>query len=113
MLADGERNIDLVNEWYGIWEVKLQDATLKFNEENEDLRVVLFTIQALIDAFLSDILNDLYLIVTSILMVMTYTVFFLGSCSPIHMRTLVGFTGLLVTGLSYVLGYSVCGTLGL
>jgi Niemann-Pick C1 protein len=45
-------------------------------------------------------------------MVMFYTIIFLGSCSPVHMRSCVALFGLMCTGLAYILGYSICGTFG-
>lgn len=75
--------------------------------------MVLFTFNAIISAFLSDIFSDFYLIITSIVLVLTYTVVMLGSCSPVHLRVSVGFFGLLCVANAYVFGYSVCGTLGL
>lgn len=75
--------------------------------------MVLFTFNAIINAFLSDIINDFFLILTSIGMVLLYTVVMIGSCSPIHLRIGVGFFGLLCAGTAYVFGYSVCGTFGM
>lgn len=86
--------------------------TIQFSKDSKNVRVVLFTINGIVKAFISDLASDLYLIITSIVLVMCYAVVMLGSCSPVHLRCCVGFFGLLVVGISYVLGYSISGTAG-
>ena len=111
--TDGDRKPNLTGEWYQEWEKRLQDETVIWNESDPNLKVVLFTFNALITAFLSDIFADFYLILTSIVLVLFYTLFVLGSCSPMHLRTVVGFWGLLCVGIAYIWGFAAAGTAGI
>ena len=49
----------------------------------------------------------------SVMLVGTYTIIFLGSCSPIHCRVTVAFGGLLCVMISYVAGFGYCFEAGL
>ena len=42
------------------------------------------------------------------MMVATYSILFLGSCSPIHCRCFVGLCGLFCVILSYTSGFAIC-----
>jgi Niemann-Pick C1 protein len=48
----------------------------------------------------------------AVMLVSTYCIVNLGSCSPIHMRGCVAFTGLLTIGFSYTAGCGIAGTIG-
>ena len=48
----------------------------------------------------------------SVLLVSTYCILFLGSCSPIHSRAVVAIGGLITIGVSFTCGNGISGTIG-
>lgn len=67
---------------------------------------------ALKAAFRNDITDDLLLIQLSVMMVGAYAIGLLGSCSPVHCRSIVGAAGLMCVVLAYTSGFGICLTLG-
>ena len=67
----------------------------------------MYTTKGLTDSFLSDIKNDLDLISMSMGFVALYCIFFMGSFSPVHFRSVAAIVTLFCITLSY------CASVGL
>jgi Niemann-Pick C1 protein len=64
------------------------------------------------DAFIGDVLDDLDLIQISLMLVSVYSIFFMGSFSPIHFRSVAAGITLLCVGLSYAASHGLAFYLG-
>lgn len=58
-------------------------------------------------AFTNDVIADGALLVTSISLIVTYSFFVLGNCSPIHMRAVTAMIGIGCVLLSTLAGYGL------
>jgi Niemann-Pick C1 protein len=77
------------------------DETDDFNSKSKHIELYLYTSKALSDSFISDIKNDLDLISISMGLVVAYCIFFMGSFSPVHFRSVAACVTLLCIILSY------------
>lgn len=62
----------------------------EFNANSNYINIYLYTEVAMRDAYETDILSDLKLVMISVGLVCVYCILFMGSCSPIHFRSIVG-----------------------
>ena len=81
------------------------------------MNVYLWTRSGQRRAFAGDVFADLTLIQIAIVMIAGYTIFFIGSCSPIHFRSIIAIVALFCVvlswrasiGFSYYLGFKSSG----
>lgn len=71
------------DDWWDVFDQGLVDAIDEFSENSKLISVTSFSVLLLRNAFVSDITNDLFLIMASVGLVCVYAVIMLGSCSPI------------------------------
>ena len=111
-MVDTGRNLEYEEELYAYFEHKAVQAAIDYNKQTKFINLQLFTLEGVKQAFLGDIIGDLALVQTAINLVLVYTLFFLGSCSPIHCRSFTTFIGIACIGLSYFSGFGVMFLLG-
>ena len=97
---------------YPVFEKKLQEMAIEFTANSTYTNILCFTINGVRGAFKSDIKNDLFYIQMSIMIVGSYTVIFLGACSPVHCRATTAGLGLACVVMSYLSGSAVMFFLG-
>ena len=68
----------------------------------------MYPISGLTRAFNGDLAGDIDFVVTSVVLIVTYLLTFLGSCSPIHCRVMLTLTATFCITLSYVAGFGFC-----
>ena len=84
-----------------LWEVELEELATNFNKDSQEINIYIFSQGMLQDAFAGDLLGDLRFVQVSVSLVAVYTLFFMGTCSPIHCRSSAAGIALLCVGLSY------------
>lgn len=62
MFLDRERNPEIDDDWYDLWEAEFTLAVRNFNEQAKTFKVVIFNAAGVSDAFTADIRSDLLLI---------------------------------------------------
>ena len=82
----------------------MQKKIEEFSKNAKYIKFIPFTISGFLAVFVDDILGDAILMLTAIMLVGSYSFFFLGGCSPIHMRFSVAAIGLVCVGLSFTSG---------
>jgi Niemann-Pick C1 protein len=97
---------------YNAWEENLLEAMKKLNKRTEYVQFEIFCEAALAAAFSDDLNADLALIQIAIMLVVVYTVFVLGTVSPMHCRLIVSLMGILCVGIAYAAGFGLCFYLG-
>ena len=104
--ADPETFTDeyTADAWLDEWELQMQYKIEEFSRSAKYIKFIPFTISGFLAVFVDDILGDAFLMLTAIMLVGSYSFFFLGGCSPIHMRFTVAFMGLVCVGLSFTSG---------
>jgi len=106
-MIDRER-FEAHDDWYLKYEEKVMDAVIKFAADPARVnRYKVFTEHGLMQAFEADVNNDLMLVNFAVMTVAAYSVIFLGSCSPIHIRACLGCCGIATIMLSFIVGCSV------
>lgn len=106
------RNEDIDDSMYAVMEKEFASVLFDYNDETEHVRFELLTQAGIRAAFSEDIRADLILINVAILLVATYTIFVLGTCSAMHCRLVVSLMGLVSVGLAYASGFGfvyLCG----
>ena len=73
----------------------------KYNTQTKHINVYLFNSGGFRDSFSGDLQNDLRFIQIAIVLVVVYCIIFMGSCSPIHFRSLAALVTILCVGLAY------------
>ena len=71
------------DDWWDEFDAGLVEAIVEFSNNSTLIEVDTFSILLLRNAFVSDITNDLFLIMASVALVCVYAVIMLGSCSPV------------------------------
>jgi Niemann-Pick C1 protein len=92
--------------------MSLEIFAQEFNLDSQFINVYVMTMNSFDNAFASDVLGDLTLVQVAIGFVAIYCIFFLGSCSPIHFRSLAALVALLCVALAYSASYGLATYLG-
>ena len=94
--------------WFDIYENELQDAIKEFNEGTKYVNFYLYTNSGVFQAFSSDLAGDLIFVQFALLLIVMYSVIFMGGCSPIHCRVALAIFGVFCIILSYLTGFGIC-----
>ena len=79
----------------------------KWGDQSKLLNIQMFSISSWEVAFLSDVFADIGLMMLALSLVSTYSLLALGSCSPVHFRTLAALVGICCVILSLLAGYGL------
>ena len=94
--------------WYDTYENNLLEAVKEFSANSKHVDFLLMTNSGVFQAFISDLGGDLVFIQISIVLIVSYSMLFLGSCSPIHCRLTLALVGIVCIFLSYLAGFGLC-----
>ena len=94
------------------WERGLFAAIEKFNAKSKLLEFSGISSSGVRDGFSGDLNSDLSAVIYSIVLVCIYCVINMGSCSPIHFRSLGSAITLVCVGLSYTSSNGLASLLG-
>lgn len=109
---DMERVPQVDATWMKHFEVNLQENTQKFSEQSRYVEFLIFTKGGFLQDFGNTIENDLFSFGVSGVLVGGYLIVMLGSCGPVHMRTIPAIICLVCIGISWTLSTSICLTQG-
>ena len=98
--------------WYEAFEEVMQQKAINFTAQSKYLNLVIVTSYGINSAFKKDINDDLASIFMAIIIILAYSALYMGTCSPIHSRFFIATIGVLTIGLSYAIGFSICGVIG-
>ena len=103
MLIKNEVDETLNRDWY----YELADLIDRLNMKNEHIKIEMLNL--LVDQMLrrDQLDHDKGLVSVAAIAMTTYLLFFLGSCSPVHCRITLVFTGLFCIAISIYAGYAV------
>ena len=80
---------------------------MKWSENSKYINAQLFSYDIWINAVINDVTNDVGLLLTAIVLIVTYCILVLGSCSPVHFRFVTSLFGLFCVLLSTMAGYGI------
>lgn len=92
---------------------KIIDFCEDFNAQSDLVEFYMFTETQLYKELDKDIENNTVIIQMVIIIVAGYFIFFVGGCSPIHMRSFLAIMGLFSIGLSGASSFGFCCLVGL
>ena len=101
MMATLYQKGDYDKEEIRAFEVSFQDLAEEYNAGTSSINIFILTAGGVAEAFGTDIRGDLVGVSGAIVLVAVYCIIFMGSCSPIHMRSAAAGITLLCVGLSY------------
>jgi len=94
-------------EWQKDYEQWLFEQMVAWGEQSEYLSVQCFSESVWGHAFTNDVIADAALLVTSITLIISYSLVVLGNCSPIHMRAVIALVGIGCVILATLAGYGL------
>lgn len=106
------RNPQIEDKFYEKYEQIFSEAIEEFNLKAKTIEVKVLTLGGIEKAFRGDLNKDLFMVQLSGIVVFSYLILNLGSCSPVHMRATIALGGLFSIILSYLMGQGVSGLLG-
>ena len=92
---------DYAKEELRVFETSFSTLAQDYNAQTTSINVYILTAGGVSEAFVVDLQGDLKLVGVAVGLVAVYCIIFMGSCSPIHMRSAAAGITLLCVGLSY------------
>ena len=95
------------SSWINKYEVFVQTAMSEWGDRSELLKVEMFSTTSWELLVIDDVIGDVIRMVVSLVLVTIYSLFVLGSCSPVHFRMVTALIGLSCVLLATTAGYGM------